>query len=279
MFFIDHNTDNFTVIDCCLSPGNQTAILKEVKYRSSKKGITRFISTHPDEDHIQGLKDFDNFCPIYNFYVAKNAAVKAETTDSFSHYKKLRDGEKAFFVEKGSQRKWMNESSEERKHSGISILWPEANNPDYKKALSESNSGTSFNNISVVIKYAIGNVSLLWLGDLETEFMEKITDSIQLSKVTIVFAAHHGRDSGKIPDSCLEKLQPEVVILGEAPSRNLHYYTEYNTISQNSAGDITMEIGQEEVDFYVANSGYGMKSWLTNKSKVAFPNYIGTLKV
>ena len=66
--------------------------------------------------------------------------------------------------------------------------------------------------------------------------MESITDFIRLEKTTIVFAAHHGRNSGKIPNSWLEKLDPQIIVIGEAPTRHLNYYTDYKTITQNSAG-------------------------------------------
>ena len=58
--------------------------------------------------------------------------------------------------------------------------------------------GEGYNNTSAVIRYSIeGGASFLWLGDLETEFMENIAGSINLTKTTIVFASHHGRNSGK----------------------------------------------------------------------------------
>jgi beta-lactamase superfamily II metal-dependent hydrolase len=38
--------------------------------------MRRFISTHPDEDHIKGLLYLDTNLPITNFYCVKNAAVK-----------------------------------------------------------------------------------------------------------------------------------------------------------------------------------------------------------
>lgn len=118
----------------------------------------------------------------------------------------------------------------------------------------------------------------MWLGDLETEFMEKITDHIGLEKTTIVFASHHGRDSGKIPDSWLEKLDPQLIVIGEAPSRHLNYYTGYKTITQNRAGDITMELVDNKVHFYVSNESY-KRSDLTNDGAKTFPNYIGSIEV
>ena len=93
----------------------------------------------------------------------------------------------------------------------------------------------------------------MWLGDLETQFMEDIADSITLDKTTIVFASHHGRASGKIPNSWLEKLDPQIIVIGEAPSRHLHYYTGYKTITQNKVEDIAMDLVGDKVHFYVSS--------------------------
>lgn len=69
MFYIDHNSDNFTTIDCCYSDDeNKETNFEEMKEIADKKGITRFISTHPDEDHIKGIEDFVEEVGIVNFY-------------------------------------------------------------------------------------------------------------------------------------------------------------------------------------------------------------------
>ena len=76
MFYIKHNSDNFTTIDCCLSEDNKKEIMDEIKAESQDKGITRFISTHPDQDHISGLKYYNEQMNILNFYCVKNEATK-----------------------------------------------------------------------------------------------------------------------------------------------------------------------------------------------------------
>ena len=50
---------------------------------------------------------------------------------------------------------------------------------------------------------------MAWFGDLETDFMEKIKDEISWPNVDILFAPHHGRESGKIPKSILEENGPQ----------------------------------------------------------------------
>lgn len=279
-YYINHGSDNFTIIDCCLNDDNADDIIDEMKVESAGNGIVRFISTHPDEDHLLGLKKLDDKMSIQNFYLVENEASKPIVTESFERYCELRDGDHSYYVYKGCTRRWMNDSSEERGSSGINILWPDRSNEHFKVALQEAKDGIAFNNLSLVARYKLKDgVSAMWLGDLETQFMEDILDDIELQKTDIVFAAHHGRKSGKIPDSWLEIIEPEVVVIGEAPSRDLDYYTGYSTLTQNRCGDITMDCSDGKVDFYVSKSDYEKRYWLTNEGKTAFANYIGTLNL
>src|SRR6185312_4329010 len=47
MFYIKHNCDSFTMIDCCMCDDDEAEIVKELKSESAQKNVTRFISTHP----------------------------------------------------------------------------------------------------------------------------------------------------------------------------------------------------------------------------------------
>lgn len=279
MFYINHGSDNFTIIDCCLDDDTGEHILAQVSALAKKKGIKRFISTHPDEDHLKGLIALDKKIGIVNFYCVKNAATKSDQSDDFIKYREFRDSEKAFHIFKGCNRKWMNQSDEVRKTSGIQILWPNTANEDFKNALKDAADGKSPNNISAVIKYSLeGEATFLWMGDLETTFMEAIEADIELPKVDILFAPHHGRDSGRVPDSMLKKMQPKVIIVGEAPSEYLHYYPDYNTITQNSAGDIHFECNEGKVHIFTSND-YEVdflddENWSLNGF-----HYIGTLNL
>lgn len=281
MFAIRHNSDNFTQIDCCLCADTSDELITDLKELSKGKGISRFISTHPDQDHLHGIEVLDSASPIVNFYVVKNQATKSDETESFKHYCKLRDDPaKAFYISKGVTRKWMNLGDAERGSAGVRILWPDTNNALFKDALAQAATGESYNNMSAVIRYALEDgASFLWLGDLETDFMESIVDDIELEKTTVVFASHHGRKTGKIPDSWLEKLDPQIIVIGEAPSRHLHYYTGYKTLTQNSTGDITMECVDDKVHFYVSNPNYGRREDFNDEGQSTYENYIGSITV
>jgi beta-lactamase superfamily II metal-dependent hydrolase len=280
MFYINHGSDNFTIIDCCLDDENQKAILAEICDVKSEKGIVRFISTHPDDDHIRGLELLDKKISIVNFYVVKNATTKPDETDSFNKYIELRDdGNKAFYMFEGCSRKWLNLGSDDRGSSGIDVLWPKLNNEEFKEALTAAAAGESPNNISAVIKYSLnGGATVLWMGDLETDFMEAVEDALDLPSVDILFAPHHGRDSGRVLESMLTKMSPKIIVVGEAPSEHLHYYPGYNTITQNTAGDIIFECEGSKVHVFTSNE-YNVDYLDDESMSLDGYYYVGTLNL
>lgn len=279
MFYINHGNDNFSIIDCCLPEDRIEDVVDEIDAAHRKKGVTRFISTHPDQDHLSGLKHIDDVMGILNFYCVRNHVTKDEVTEDFEHYCDLRDSDKAFYIGKGCSRKWMNESSEERGSAGINIVWPDIENDSYKAALESAEEGGSPNNISAIIKYSLEEgATTLWMGDLETEFMESIASAVEWPEVDILFAPHHGRDSGKVPENILKAMNPRIIVLGEAPSGDLNYYANYNTITQNSAGDLSFDCKTGKVHIFVSNPNYSV-GFLDDEGISGDDYYIGTLKL
>ena len=116
-------------------------------------------------------------------------------------------------------------------------------------------------------------------GGFGTSF-EKIKDAIELPKADIVFAPHHGRKSGKIPKEWMDSIAPQMVVIGEAPSGELNYLSDYNTITQNSAKDIIFDCDSGFVDVYVSNENYSV-DFLDDKKKPDKygATYIGTLNL
>lgn len=280
MFYIKHGSDSFSIIDCCMSEEDKAAIVDEIKAEARYKGIRRFISTHPDDDHIRGLQFLDDEISIRNFYCVKNNATKADVTVDFRRYRELRDSKKkAFYLFKSCLRRWMNRSDEKRRQAGIEILWPVVENPHYQEALKQANNEGSPNNICPIIKYSLQNgVTMLWMGDLETDFMQKITSDVDVPPADILFAPHHGRDSGKVPQKWLNNISPSIVVIGEAPAAAINYYAGYNTITQNSADNITFECEAGKVHIYVSKSGYSV-TFLHKEHRTSYTGYyyIGTL--
>ena len=116
------------------------------------------------------------------------------------------------------------------------------------------------------------------MGDLETDFLEKIKDQVDWPEINVLFAPHHGRESGKIPKRILSAMAPDIIIIGEAPSQYLDYYGDYNTITQNSAGMIGFECVKNKVHIYVSNERY-QADFLEDLGATTYQNYLGTLVV
>lgn len=287
-FYIKHGSSNFTIIDCCENDEeNFSRIIEEIKKESEEKDIVRFISTHPDRDHIEGIERLFKAVGIRNFYCVKNRATKTDSFPDFDFYCSLRDGEKSFFIYKDCIRAWMNKDDDVHKYgsAGINVLWPDTNNTIFREALKAVEDGNSFNNISPILTYELNKgVTALWFGDMEHDFLEKVYENIQWpTKVDILFAPHHGRDSGKIPEYILDIISPKVIIIGEASSEHLNYYCKWDTITQNTAGDITFFCETHKVHIFVSNDSYAGRCDVLEKESEAkdlsVDKYIGTLNV
>lgn len=253
-YYIDHGSDNFSIIDCRIDEGGEH-ILDELREKAAGSGIVRFISTHPDDDHLRGLVRLDNALDLVNFYVVKNEATKPDYSADFERYRQLRDSDKAFYLQRGSSRRWMNQASDERGSSGLNVLWPITSNEHYQTALASAKVGGSPNNISIILQYSLeGGARVMWFGDLETDFMKNIEDEIDLPPVDVVFAPHHGR--ARLPARWVSQMDPAVIVLGEAEPEYLKYYGGRDHIRQNATGDITIECAGELAHIYVDSDTY-----------------------
>ena len=285
-FYIKHGSSNFTIIDCYNNDDVKfNAIIDEIKREEKDKKIIRFISTHPDEDHIKGLQTLFGEIKIPNFYCVKNTATKNDPSSDFEYYCSLRDGKSAFYIYKGCKRCWFNLDDDIKEYgcSGLHVLWPDKDNPEFKEALRIAANGGDANNISPILQYSLEDgVTALWFGDMEKSFLDKVHDQIEWPRHTdILFAPHHGRDSGKISEPILRKINPKLIIIGEADSEYLNYYDGWNTITQNSAGDMIFECGTGEVHIFLSNENYKYQ-YNNLHTKGVSPRlgykYIGTLK-
>lgn len=286
MFYIKHNSQNFSIIDCYMDEFNREEIVDEIENERIDKKVTRFISTHPDEDHLKGLKYLDEKLGILNFYCVENKATKTDPSEDFNYYCQMRDGEHSYYAYKGCKRMWMNKNDKnDGKNygcSGINFLWPDETDDDYKNALLCVEEGKGFNDISPVFTYSMeGGVTAIWMGDMEHDFMEKIKDKVNWPQVDILFAPHHSRHSGKVSADVLKKLNPQIIVIGEAPSKYIEYYSGYNTIKQNTAKDIVFECDGENIHVYLSCDNYAHDlSFLSDKGKkdCKWGNYVGSFE-
>ena len=252
MFTIRHDGQTYTIIDCCYSDKNHFKRTIQNIMNDLMGRKIQFISTHPDEDHIKGIGFLFSNLRIADFYVVRNRAVKEDYSENFNNYTKIRDGYTATRVIAIAKGK--------KAASGIEFLWPDVDNDYFKAALHKASSGEEFNNISPIIKYSLRNgAKVMWMGDIETDFLEAIMYDIAWEEINVLFAPHHGRKSGKVPKYVMDRLNPDLVVIGESNSEYLDYYQGYDTVTQNRAGDIRLECLEGEVLIYCADKDYDPK--------------------
>jgi hypothetical protein len=73
-------------------------------------------------------------------------------------------------------------------------------------------------------------------------------------------------------------LKPKIIVIGEAPSRHLHYYGGYNTLTQNRAGDLTFDCDDtNKIHIYTSSLTYYVDFLDREEYQNKYRYYLGTL--
>jgi hypothetical protein len=232
---------NFTIIDCCLKDSIVREKIIDEIISESRDRVSRFISTHPHDDHIHGLDYLDEKWPIRNFYAVENDRVGQGS--SFKAYLKLKRNFN-YNLERNIQRKWLNIGDSDCGSAGIHIHWPVRNNCAFQDAL--RNCQDEPNAISAVIEYRTEYFRVIWMGDMESDMQASMYEEIKgtIGPVDVLFLPHHGRSSANLPENLLQELDPKLIIVGAAPCNEIDYdyYDSDKTLTQNTALDFELLI-------------------------------------
>jgi competence protein ComEC len=239
------------------NPDNPIFYLKE----KGVKNIFRFILTHPDMDHLDGIKDlFDEF-QISNFWdtdnkkeISDKAGSGGYNLEDWKFYKSLRDGK----ISPSTRLTYFSSNSNlYYNQDNIEILSP---TPSIVKTCNEKG---NWNDSSYVILYTPpkangGHWKILIAGDSEDLTWEHIVTNHadKIKNIDILFAPHHGRDSSRNFDF-LKSLTPTITLFGNANSNHLAY-TKYpgTRITNNQAGYVILDISTQHINLHVKNSEF-----------------------
>lgn len=247
MFAIQHDGGDLTIIDSCLTQYRAHEILRKLREVRGNGGVVRLIITHPDEDHIRGIGIlFEHFPDMQVFApYCSRPPVKQDPSVSFLIYQQLvRAGKiQSLFSVSNKPGSTLDAGSI---GASLECHWPK---PTFDLASifrSAAECGRDFNNYSPILSYRFANgMSMVWMGDMETSALSRIPEDVFPSEIDILVAPHHGRKSAKVPQELLERMSPQVILIGEASSDHLHYKYPCRTITQNTWKNITIrEMGQ-----------------------------------
>jgi beta-lactamase superfamily II metal-dependent hydrolase len=303
---IQHTTGRVSVIDVCNARPLGTVTLDEaiarirgnfnqknytvnpVSYLSDRgiHNVFRFILTHPDMDHTDGLKAFCEAYPPTNFWdTANNKEIdfggSSYNEADWIYYKKVRDGlagdnPKRLVLYSDAKGQYYNqgETTAER-GDGLHILAPT------RELIAAANSSDDFNDAGYVILYRSAGGRVLFAGDSHDSTWEHIlqhhVDDIR--DVDLLIAPHHGRKSGR-SFKFLDVVNPGVTLFGCADSGYLAYgpwsYRKLRVITNNQAGCVVIDTDVKPMAIYATNSDLA-EAWSRDQRTATFysPNHQG----
>jgi beta-lactamase superfamily II metal-dependent hydrolase len=219
--------------------------------------IWRFICTHPDMDHISGLKRLCNEEDITVFWDIKQHSKDLSDTDDWHEkfdkedwekYAEIRDNETShnyLTPRPGSQKQYWEQDR-------LEILHPSR---EFALELDDKKS-PNYNDISYVLKLNTRAGSVLLPGDAEEAAWEKILEKWgkdKLEDVRILKASHHGRDSG-FHREAVQAMNPEYVIVSVGAKDSSDAYDKYaQACSSDTEILSTRQYGT--ISFTISNRG------------------------
>jgi competence protein ComEC len=298
---IEHNSDRVTVIDVCNAKADtvqerlaeavdtflsKSAVLKNFNQKAyptnpitylkdrNISSVFRFILTHPDMDHLDGIKAFWEALSPINFWDTDNTCFKNDDDfkngspfnyDDWAFYEKLRAGNgpsglTRLTLSSGKSGQYWNrgENGSTSGSDGLHILAPTP------ESISQANDCQDFNDCSYVLLYRLGAFRILFGGDSHDQTWEHIIDThaAELKGIDLLIAPHHGRKSGRSYDF-LDLLQPRMTFFGNASSEHLAYGAWNNRglpfVTNNQAGNMVVSPTDSSLDLYVTNETFARK--------------------
>ena len=290
---IQHNTGRVSVIDVCnaqpLTPDSRAITLSDsyashavggnfgqknhpvnpIEYFESRgiSQIFRFVLTHPDMDHMDGLRFLMHKYRPPNFWDTANNKEVSDSDWESSHYSKndwelyktIRDGKptrdpKRLTLYSGDNGMYWNEDPP-NDGDGITILSPTP------ALVAEANQTGDYNDCSYVLLYYTGNYKIVFGGDSHDKTWNHILENhkSRVSDVDLLIAPHHGRDSGRSYEF-LDVLKPKMTFFGNAKSEHLAYHAWNNRnlefITNNQANCMIVNISQIAMSLYVTHENF-----------------------
>ena len=259
-------------------PENPIRYLKKVVNCSS---IFRYIQTHPDMDHMDGIKDLFEEFDVLNLWDTKNNKkissvdfnkYRKEDWDYYQDVRKSKSEPKVLHLTDNSK----GEFYCCKNGDDLFILAPS------EDLIKEANKTEDYNELSYVLLYKTGNKKIIFAGDSGEKAWNYILENYKslVSNVDVLLAPHHGRKTGG-NDEYLDVLKPKLTLFGNAESEHLDYSSWSNRdlfkITNNEAGNVVLEIEDGEINVFVSNENFGKKFDNFTGFKTLHGYYIGSI--
>jgi len=223
--------------------------------------IHRFILSHPDMDHMDGLDALFEAKAVANYWDSGVRRKKPDfngqgryNEEDWERYESILAGTESGLtvLEKLDGARFEYANRPEGASDGLFILAPD-------KELVEG-AGEHTNDASYVVLYRTSEKKILMPGDAHDNTWDFVLENYpdQVADCSILVAPHHGRDSD-MDFSFLKTVNPKLVLMGCAASSDLAYdkYRNYETLTNNQAGNVVAETTSAgTMDVYVQNEAF-----------------------
>ena len=296
--WIKHGDGKNTVIDICngrdtlTRPALQEYLRESIQMDAARKGLRgnfrqkdypvnpvqylkdfgetslfRFILTHPDMDHMDGIRElFREFSPI-NFWDTNNTKELDRfdearyAIEDWRFYKSLRDGQPTsdptrLTLFSGSTGPYYNRGENGASGgNGLQILAPTP------ELVANANACGDYNDCSYVLLYQVGDKRIVIGGDSHDVSWRHILDhhGVLVTHIDLLIAPHHGRDSDRSYDF-LDVLMPKLTFFGVARSQHLGYSAWQSrgleVMTNNQGNCFVVDFTQGRADVHCTNPSF-----------------------
>ncbi len=234
--------------------------------------VFRYVQTHPDMDHMDGIKAlFGEFCPI-NFWDTDNNKEMARPWDSpryreedWNFYKHLRDTSpttdpKRLTLLSGVTGQYYNRNEDgSGGGDGLHVLSPTQTLVDRA-----NDSSGDYHDASYVLLYSTGGSRIVFGGDSHDltwdHILEKHAEDV--TDIDLFIAPHHGRKSGR-SYRFLDMLTPTLTFFGNAPHEHLAYDAwnrrGLQKITNNQANCMVVDASSSPMELYVTHENFARR--------------------
>jgi beta-lactamase superfamily II metal-dependent hydrolase len=228
--------------------------------------LWRFILTHPDMDHMDGLNALVRELGTNNFW---DAGVERDAPDfssgpfeeaDWDRYISLRDGKESGVtsLRKLADARFQMANRELDGQPGGDGLYILAPNSQLVATASE---GSDINDGSYVLLYRSAGGRVLIPGDAHDATWQYVLEhfAADVANCSVMIAPHHGRHSDRAFEF-LDVVKPKLTLFGCAPSEHLAYDAwnrrDLDFMTSNQAGNVVLEAESGALRVYIENEAY-----------------------
>jgi len=174
-------------------------VLRPYLYKKKIKKIDYIIISHLDYDHCGGIISLLEYIDCKTIILPIQFSGYSNFNLLVEKLKNEKKKTKIIFLEAGNTIRIDSATY-------INVLWP-----NRKMKIAEN----EINNNALTFKMYLGDVSILFTGDIEEEAERKIVDIYSKKDISsdVLKVAHHGSDSSTIQE-ILDKIDPKIALIG-----------------------------------------------------------------